>query len=697
VIEGRRFSAAGLVTQDSVIGLFRGLVSSNGGISLQADVVIMYRSDLHTIPLLGQFVLVTLASDREALLGRISSVTARGELPGDRGVSFIIECIKTGRPVPEDVREGHLHYEVTIHVLGTIESRGDGIVYSPTARRLPHTGSLVGFVPPHLLPQIVSASQDASSPEIGVLALGEFVYSGPSARGGAADPRYDDGRGRGLIRHKDPRVPVRFDVRQLIARRTLVLARSGYGKSNLTKLLISELYRNGPPTVRLETGGEARVGMLILDPDGEYFWADQDGNPGLCDIPWLRDHVVVFTDRTPPSSYYAAFVAGGPKVDIRAVKAEHIVAAAIPESRQEHQNVAKLRSLDIDRWDALVDMMTSGAGIADEDIEHLVSAKSTAEIGAVRSNMRQIIEMLHRTESDTATLLDEALRLGKICVVDVSLMRGRPAFALGSVLLKRIFEANQRAFTGGTGRVTPVIAVIEEAQAVVGADVGHSDEAYVEWVKEGRKYSLGAVLVTQRPGSIDSEIRSQADNWFVFHMVSGEDLAVLHKDNAHFSEDIQRALLHETLVGHCVMWNGAPGGIPYPVSLRVASLKGVVAEAPQPPSEPPSHVEELKRRASAAREEEDRVILACAEALQANQPILAAMRDRGVSWRELAPILNSAFRARDSQAAELPRRRLIVRKALSRILRSPVTLSYSKGSWKVIPLGEAHAREARRG
>jgi hypothetical protein len=51
--------------------------------------------------------------------------------------------------------------------------------------------------------------------------------------------------------------------------------------------------------------------------------------------------------------------------------------------------------------------------------------------------------------------------------------------------------------------------VIEEAQSVLG-NTG-SSRPYVEWVKEGRKYDLGAVLITQQPGSIHNEILSQGD------------------------------------------------------------------------------------------------------------------------------------------------------------------------------------------
>ena len=41
----------------------------------------------------------------------------------------------------------------------------------------------------------------------------------------------------------DPKLPVMFDIHNLVSRRSVVFARAGYGKSNLIKFLIAELYK----------------------------------------------------------------------------------------------------------------------------------------------------------------------------------------------------------------------------------------------------------------------------------------------------------------------------------------------------------------------------------------------------------------------------------------------------------------------
>src|SRR5205085_7336209 len=99
-----------------------------------------------------------------------------------------------------------------------------------------------------------------------------------------------------------------------------------------------------------------------------------------------------------------------------------------------------------------------------------------------------------------------------------------------------------------------------------------SAEPYITWVKEGRKYDLGAVLITQQPGSIPVEILSQGDNWFIFHLLAAADLYSLSKANAHFSEDLLSALLNEPIAGQGVFWSSV-GGKPYPVAIRVLSFE----------------------------------------------------------------------------------------------------------------------------
>jgi hypothetical protein len=292
-------------------------------------------------------------------------------------------------------------------------------------------------------------------------------------------------------------------------------------------------------------------------------------------VPGLEDKLVVFTSRRNPSPFYQAFVAGGVKLDIRRLRPSDVIAIALDPERQEQQNVRKLKGLSQDRWQKLVDLIDRNGHSAPiseiADLLQLDGGSQEVEAVAARSNMTVIVRTIHDRSSQLLDMLMHALGAGKLCVVDVSQMRGSQALILSGLILRRIFDRNQQEFTEAEPRTIPTIAVIEEAQSVLN-QVTTSTEPYISWVKEGRKYDLGAVLVTQQPGSISSDILSQGDNWFVFHLLSGADLRSLQKANAHFSEDLLSVLLNEPIPGNGIFWSSV-GGQAYPLSLRVLSFE----------------------------------------------------------------------------------------------------------------------------
>src|SRR5690606_20500457 len=161
---------------------------------------------------------------------------------------------------------------------------------------------------------------------------------------------------------------------------------------------------------------------------------------------------------------------------------------------------------------------------------------------------------------------------------------------------------NQQQFTEAEPDTIPTIAVVEEAQSVLTGRDGAS-APYIEWVKEGRKYDLGALLITQQPGSIPVEILSQGDNWFIFHLLSSADLVALKKANSHFSDDLLSSLLNEPIPGQGVFWSSV-GGKTYPVSLRALSFERLYKM--QDPSysrtEAATYTAELKRMFAAERD-----------------------------------------------------------------------------------------------
>jgi uncharacterized protein len=552
-----------LFDPDRIVGTFLGF--SEGGLEFHADLILPYRSYFQSSPMHGQFVLVALENDDEAVLGRITTIAAQGRLVSGAGEDYALRQQRENRAVPEDLRDQFLKYRVDIRILGVLRERGgdEGPIFVASHRRLPHVGAKVAFLSDALLQQVSgAAAKSTNAVQVGFLAFGEFVYAGQDPRIGQDEH----------LQVRDPAVLPRFDISQLVSRRSFVFARAGFGKSNLVKLLFADLYGgDSGPTVTKRAGRTVPVGTVIFDPDGEYYWPDDKGRPGLCDVPALHDRLVVFTDKEADSAFYRSFVVDKVKLDIRDLEAARVISLVIPAERQDNQNVVKLKGLRGDQWRKLVDAVYRDRGGTDLQVFYqtlqLQPEKQDAEALAARSNMVRVVATLHDPSSQLLPGLERALEAGKLCVVDISQMRGKQGLALAGVILQRLFEHNQEEFTKKDSRSVPTIAVIEEAQSVLGASAGIGEGPFVEWVKEGRKYDLGALLVTQQPGSIPQEVLSQGDNWFVFHLLSEGDLRAVKKANAHFSDDLLSSLLNEPIPGHGVFWSSS-GATPYPIPIR---------------------------------------------------------------------------------------------------------------------------------
>lgn len=548
-----------LFANSQVMGTFKGF--NERGLEFAAEIIAPYDASMLERPQLGQFLLIELGSPEEAALGRITRFVPSGLLATPEGEDYVNTMQRRQQAVPEDLKQQRLKYRVQVKLLGAVRvvkhSGTEKVIYVPSQRRLPHLGAKVALPSSQVLAELCKLSRGDT--DLGDYVLGEFVYSGASVP-----------NGNPVLRPMDPPLSVKFDIKNLVSRRTVVFARAGYGKSNLIKYLIAELYRNGQPTT--ETG--QNVGTLIFDADGEYFWPDRvKHRPGLCDVPHLREHIVVFTNRQPSNPYYGSWKAGEVRLDIRDLPPRDVVGISVSSERQEQQNVLKLKSLTDTNWRQLVDLIhTQHLQASDSDIGGLMGypqnqiANSAAEIAAARSNMNNIVRLLHDPASQLLSGTLQALTEGHIVVIDISLLSSTAGNTIAGLILRRIFSHNQENFTGGQAPI-PVVAVIEEAQSVLGRNLEESSP-FVEWVKEGRKYDLGAILVTQQPGSLAPELLSQSDNWFSFHLLSEGDAGVLGKYNSHYSDDILAHLIGEPIPGNCFMWSAPHQPFVLPVRVR---------------------------------------------------------------------------------------------------------------------------------
>jgi len=180
---------------------------------------------------------------------------------------------------------------------------------------------------------------------------------------------------------------------------------------------------------------------------------------------------------------------------------------------------------------------------------------------------------------------------------------------IASLILNEIFQRNQANFTAGAqGELLNVVTVVEEAQTVLSTDREKGETIFVEWAKEGRKYGLGSIFVTQQPGAIPSELVSQGDNFFVFHLLSTDDLASLQRANAHFSADVLGMILNEPIPGNAYVWSSPYQ--PFVLSVRVGNFEDYAKSDSRTKSAEavPTAAEEFAQRIPDLQAELDRTV-----------------------------------------------------------------------------------------
>lgn len=118
-----------------------------------------------------------------------------------------------------------------------------------------------------------------------------------------------------------------------------------------------------------------------------------------------------------------------------------------------------------------------------------------------------------------------------ITILDLSGVPVSILVDLVGVLLRLLFDALfwARHLPEG-GRMRPLLCVLEEAHAYLNSgNEGAASVAARRIVKEGRKYGVGTMIVSQRPSEIDSAILSQCGTVFAMRLANDSDRSKVTK------------------------------------------------------------------------------------------------------------------------------------------------------------------------
>jgi len=131
-------------------------------------------------------------------------------------------------------------------------------------------------------------------------------------------------------------------------------------------------------------------------------------------------------------------------------------------------------------------------------------------------------------------------RENPVCIIDFSGVPNEVAGVASAVIARTIFNIKVWQ-TPAEREASPILLVCEEAHRYVPnrgeAQYEAAQEAIRRIAKEGRKYGIGLMLVSQRPSEVESTVLSQCNSWIVLRLTNESD------------RDHVRSILPDSLVG----------------------------------------------------------------------------------------------------------------------------------------------------
>ncbi|WDS35275.1 ATP-binding protein [Pseudoxanthomonas sp.] len=366
-------------------------------------------------------------------------------------------------------------------------------------------------------------------------------------------------------------IPVRIDLDKLVTRHSAVLGSTGAGKSTTVSSLLRSISAG-----QGENSSFPSARVLLIDIHGEY-------GKSLGDVAKVF-RVNPLAGESPLNIPYWAlnlgdllgFVLG--KTEEKAISAiqDQILRMKLSAAKKQKPMGVDENSLTADSplpfslkalWFSLLDpeiktwkentQITSaqtapgdaftltapsyplpGAGNSTPFVNKTNVLSIRRQLDQLRSRLldRQFDFMLHPGDwepnldgvpkSDLPELLENWIGHDKpITVLDLSGVPSSVLMRLIGGILNIIYEALfwSRERTEG-GRQRPLLVVMEEAHRYLGqGEVSLARDAVQRIVKEGRKFGIGAMIVSQRPAEIDDTILSQCGTFFSLRLSNASD------------------------------------------------------------------------------------------------------------------------------------------------------------------------------
>jgi DNA helicase HerA-like ATPase len=329
-------------------------------------------------------------------------------------------------------------------------------------------------------------------------------------------------------------IPCLANVNELFSKHTAVLGSIGSGKSATVAAIIHAILGYNPGVDEENKSKPWHPHIVILDPHNEYNKAFPEAHrlvsdEGSLKLPYwlmnLQELIDLFIGKT----------------EFQATSQTNILKMALIEARKE--GITKIGFTDEEiSVDSPIpfSLDTLIAKINEDKNKYSASKQDKHE------NILNKIDLLKRDvrlkflmdnwvsdQDEIKEVVSQFISAEKtLKIVDLSGIPNDVAGIVSSTIARLLFMYKLWE-TSEERKKDPVLLVCEEAHRYVPnrgeAEYSAAQDAVKRVAKEGRKYGLGLMLISQRPSEIEPTVLSQCNSWLVLRLTNGDDQAYVMK------------------------------------------------------------------------------------------------------------------------------------------------------------------------
>ncbi len=138
------------------------------------------------------------------------------------------------------------------------------------------------------------------------------------------------------------------------------------------------------------------------------------------------------------------------------------------------------------------------------------------------------------------------LNAGETVIVDLGSANEQVIRYFAKSLSIAVFREQERKFVNNHLNNKYIQIYFEEAHMIFPPNSGNIIDVYSRFAKEGAKFNIGIVYCTQSPSTINRDLLSQTENFFIGHLSSDAEAAQLGTVQFAFKGIGQRIMMHRT-------------------------------------------------------------------------------------------------------------------------------------------------------